>query len=101
MPIANNDNSTNYVQVVKSHIINTVQNFVILVKKTSIINGEHDLRWTEIKVTHSDSIENSTYIITGKFSQGWTSLEELRSIIPLQYGSKSECEVEFFETDVY
>ncbi|KAF3627430.1 hypothetical protein FXO38_28765 [Capsicum annuum] len=98
LPTIDPNNLPNYAQVVHSSLTNKKAgaNYSIPIKKTSIINGEHVRRWTENEVAHMDTIENLNFAIIGKFSDGWPSLDELRRIIPLQCGAKSECQVVFF-----
>lgn len=43
-----------------------------------------------------DVRENLQHVVVGKFSYGWPGLDELRSIIPTQCGTKGDCQIGLF-----
>lgn len=86
MPSANVDNLLNFVQT--SNITDKEENTFIPIKKTSIINREHVLRWMLVEVGRMDSIESSNYAIIAKFSQIWPSIDALRRIIPCMWNKE-------------
>ncbi|XP_060185469.1 uncharacterized protein LOC132614939 [Lycium barbarum] len=77
---------------------NPMQNVTskLSVKKVEYRNGVHVLRWTEREVDQMEKLEDFKHAVVGKFSYGWTSLEELRSIIPAQCGMKGKCTIGLF-----
>lgn len=47
-----------------------------------MINGNPVIRWIEAEVDRMEEIENLKYAIVGKFSRGWTTMEELEELSP-------------------
>ncbi|KAK4736998.1 hypothetical protein R3W88_000695 [Solanum pinnatisectum] len=65
----------------------------IPIKSPSYTNGIPRIVWTEEEVNRMNTIENLQFAVVGKFSYGWPTLEELRSLIPRQCNIKGDCKI--------
>lgn len=68
----------------------------IPIKPITFLHGQPLIKWTELEVKRMNLIEGLQYAVVGKFSYGWPELQELRRIIPPQYGIKGECNIGLF-----
>lgn len=92
-----------YTHILKPSALNTIMhvkpNMItvapIPIKSVTFLHGQPLIKWTEAEVTRMNIIEGLQYAIIGKFSYGWPELQELRKLIPNQYGIKCECNVGF------
>ncbi|KAG5631300.1 hypothetical protein H5410_003017 [Solanum commersonii] len=62
-------------------------------KKPTFNNGIPWVTWTEEEVTRMNIMQNLQYVVVGKFSYGWSELDELRRIIPKQCNIKGACQI--------
>lgn len=65
----------------------------IPIKKVCYNNGVPRVVWTEDELDRMNIIENLQYAVVGKFSYGWTKIEELRTLIPKQCKIKGKCKI--------
>lgn len=65
-------------------------------KRASFLHWQPIFKFTEAEVDRMNVIEGLHYAVLGKLSYGWPELQELRRIVPVQYGIKGECNIGFF-----
>lgn len=65
----------------------------IHIKHVYFRHGEPLIQWKSPEVKNMNSIENLDFVIVGKFSYGWSEIQELRILIPNQYGIKYEVQI--------
>lgn len=67
----------------------------IPIKRVTFLHGEPFVKFTEAEVERMNVIEGLQYVVVGKFSYGWSDLQELRRIIPVQCENKGDCNAGF------
>ncbi|KAG5596571.1 hypothetical protein H5410_037803 [Solanum commersonii] len=62
-------------------------------KSILYLHGKPRIMWEQAEVEQMIVNENFQYEVVGKFYYGWPDIQELRKIIPKQYGLKRECNI--------
>lgn len=67
----------------------------IPLRRATLLHRHPVVKFTKEEVDRMNVIEGLQYTVVGKLSYGWSDLQQLRRIIPGQFGIKGECNIGF------